>query len=108
MYQARGVKIRGIPTVKCEACATAKATQVISRRESKHQSRQPSWRILLDLFDLPVAINGHRYAMTITDEFSGLIWVFTMAHKSDSFNIIIDFEAWVKRQYGLSITPILV
>ena len=80
----------------------------LSRRESKHRSRQPSWRISLDLFDLPVAINGHRYAMSITDEFSGLIWVFTMAHKSDSFNIIIDFEAWVKRQYGLSITPILV
>jgi len=104
--QTRGVKIQGIPTVKCEACATAKATQVISQRESEHRSRQPFWRISLDLFDLPVAINSHRYAMTITDEFSGFIWVFTMAHKSDSSKIIIDFEVWVKRQFGLSICKI--
>ena len=106
VQSARGVRIRGVPTVKCEACAVSKSTQVISRRESEHRSRQPLWRITLDLFDLPHAINGHRYAMPITDEFSGRIWVFTMAHKSDSFDIIVDFEARAKRQYGLHICNI--
>lgn len=102
----RGVRIRGVPTVKCEACAVSKATQVISRRESEHQSKQPFWRVTLDLFDLPHAINGHRYAMPVTDEFSGRIWVFTMAHKHDSFDTVVDFEARVKRQYGLYICKI--
>ena len=44
--------------------------------------------------------------MTITDEFSGCIWVFTMAHKSDSFNTIVNFEAQAKRQYRLHICKI--
>ena len=41
VQSARGVRIRGVPTVKCKACGVSKATQVISRRESEHKSRQP-------------------------------------------------------------------
>ena len=41
VQSARGVRIRGVPTVKCKACAVLKSTQVISRRESEYQSRQP-------------------------------------------------------------------
>ena len=46
--------------------------------------------------------------MMITDKFNGFIWVFIMVYKSDSSKIIIDFEVWVKRQFGLSIYKICI
>ena len=105
---ARNVKIKGIPTKECKACAVTKATHVVSRLPSENRSRQPFWRICIDLFQLPVAFNGHQYSLNITDEYSGRIDVFTMAHKSDAFDIILDYEARVKRQYGLPICKIRI
>ena len=50
--------------------------------------------------------NGYQHALLITDEFSGRIFIYNLAHKSDAFDAIVDFEAKVKRQFGLSIVKI--
>ena len=40
LQSARGVRIRGVPTIKYKAYAVSKAMQDISRQESEHKSRQ--------------------------------------------------------------------
>ena len=60
----------------------------------------------MDLFKEVHSYNGYQHALLITDEFSGRIFIYNLAHKSDAFDAIVDFEAKVKRQFGLSIVKI--
>lgn len=103
VFSTRNVRIRGIPRKECQICSISKASRIISRRESEARSRRPFYRVCLDLFTLDIAYNGHKYALVFTDEFSGIIAVTTLSKKSESFQAIVDFEARIKRQFGLSI-----
>ena len=77
-----GVKIRGPLTVNCQACLQAKAKKQISRRPSRRMAPRPLWRIRFDLFTLEKAYNQMRYAVVIQDEFTGYIWVYPLAGKT--------------------------
>ena len=70
---ARNVKIKGIPRSKCTACGVATAHHVVSRRPSDNRSTTPYYRVCLDLFEHDVAYNGHKYALVLTDEYSGSV-----------------------------------
>ena len=106
ILQVKGVRIQGPSTVQCTHCATGKATEVISRRESPHRSRQPFYRIFLDIFEFSVAYNGHHYVLLITDEYSGMMFPWSIVSKTEAKDIILDFEARIKRHTGLSICKI--
>jgi hypothetical protein len=64
----------------------------------------PFQRIGLDLFFFHPAHNGHRIAEIFKCKFTGIISSITMAHKSSSFEGIRNYEARIKRQYGLNIS----
>jgi hypothetical protein len=103
VFSARNVRIRGIPKKECQICSISKASRIISRREPETRSRRPFYRVCLDLFILDIAYNGHKYALMFTDEYSGTIAVTTLTTRSQAFEAIVDFEARIKRQFGLSI-----
>ncbi|KAJ3453410.1 hypothetical protein MRS44_017657 [Fusarium solani] len=108
VLQTKGVRIKGPTTVQCTACGTGKATEIISRRESSDRSRQPFYRTFIDIFEFPAAFNGHRYVLLMTDEFSGMMFSWSLASKTDVSKIIKDFEARVKRHTGASICKIRI
>ena len=91
VLQTKGVRINGPTTVQCTACGTGKATEIISRRESSDRSRQPFYRIFIDIFEFPAAYNGHRYVLLITDEFSGMMFSWSLASKTEISKIV---RAW--------------
>jgi hypothetical protein len=108
VLQTRGVRIKGPTMVQCTACGTSKATEIISRRESPHRSRQPFYRVFIDIFEFPAAYNGRRYLLLITDEFSGMMFSWSLMSKPEVSNIIKDFEARIKRHTGASICKIRI
>ncbi|KAM4061809.1 hypothetical protein HRG_011802 [Hirsutella rhossiliensis] len=48
----KGIRIKGPTTVQCTACGTGKATEIISRRESPNKSRQPFFRVFIDIYQI--------------------------------------------------------
>jgi hypothetical protein len=82
------VKIEAIPCKHCEACNLAKATNVVSRRASDNRSQRPFWRIQVDVFFQTLGYNQHRYLLLVKEEYSGVIYGYTMASKSDSYPLI--------------------
>ncbi|KAM4061834.1 reverse transcriptase (RNA-dependent DNA polymerase) [Hirsutella rhossiliensis] len=108
VLQTKGVRIKGPTTVQCTACGTGKATEIISRRESPNKSRQPFFRVFIDIFEFPAAYNGHRYVLLVTDEFSGMMFSWSLTSKTEVSQIIKDFEARVKRHTGASICKIKI
>ncbi|KAL3955856.1 hypothetical protein ACCO45_009875 [Purpureocillium lilacinum] len=108
VLQTKGVRIKGPTTVQCTACGTGKATEIISRRESPNRSRQPFYRVFLDIFEFPAASNTHRYVLLATDEFSGMMFSWSMASKAEVSRIIKNFEARIKRHTGASICKIRI
>lgn len=103
VLKTQGVRIKGPTTVQCTACGTGKATEIISRRESSNKSRQPFYRIFIDIFSFPTAYNGHRYVLLATDEFSGMMFHWSLTSKTEVGQILKDFEARIKRHTGASI-----
>ncbi|KAJ6436983.1 integrase, catalytic core [Purpureocillium lavendulum] len=84
------------------------ARYIISRRESANRARQPFYRVFADLFEFPAAYNGHRYILLITDEFSGMMFSWSLSSKTETGGIIMEFEARIKRHTGASIYKIRI
>ncbi|KID83884.1 gag-pol polyprotein [Metarhizium guizhouense ARSEF 977] len=111
VMQTKGVRIKGPTTVQCTACGTSKATEIISRRESPHRSGQPFYRVFIDIFEFSAAYNGRRYVLLITDEFSGMMFSWSLTSKPEVSKVskaIKDFEARIKRHTGASICKIRI
>src|SRR5207248_13552 len=68
-----GMQIIGIPIHKCEACALAKATEVVSTAPAE-KALTPFERVLMDRFDLTRSINGYKYAHIYKCEKIGYIF----------------------------------
>ncbi|MDV3146753.1 MAG: DDE-type integrase/transposase/recombinase, partial [Sweet potato little leaf phytoplasma] len=47
--------------------------------------------------------SGHKYFLTIVDDFSRYTWLFLMKTKSEALTIIPRFFKYVETQYGVSI-----
>lgn len=108
VWSVRNVKIEGIKRAKCEHCAQAHASQVISRRASERKSMRPFWRIQWDLFDFPQAHDGTNWLLMIKDEFSGKLFGYLLQYKT-TIEVLCAVQAqvrWVKTQYGLQIAKI--
>lgn len=108
VWAARGVRINGTQRIKCEHCATAHATQVISRRASEDRARRPFWRISWDLFDFPRGLDGSNWLLLIRDEYSGALFANTLKTKSreDVFSALHGFVSMVRVKYGLPVCKI--
>jgi hypothetical protein len=108
MSNVYGVKIKGPVVFNCEACIQGKAKKNISRRQPARIAPRPLWRIHFDLFHLEKAFNQMRYALVIKDEFTGHIWAYPVAGKTqDEFvQTLKDFSRMIKAQYDLHICRI--
>lgn len=87
---AKGVRIKGLKTVHCDHCGQGKGHQVVSRRERSLRSRQPFWRIHLDIFTYPMNALGHRYALIIKAEYTGYTYSWPMERKENAVEILTD------------------
>ena len=88
---SRGVRVKGaITTVDCDACACAKAKQLISR-EPRDDVLKAGTRLAIDFHDFEDDVEGYSSLMLVTDRYSGFIWDFYLKdRKSDT--IIEAFE----------------
>jgi transposase InsO family protein len=57
--------------------------------------------VFIDIFEFPAAYNGRRYLLLITDEFSGMMFSWSLTSKPEVSNIIKDFEARIKPVIGM-------
>nr|CEG03241.1 unnamed protein product [Fusarium acuminatum CS5907] len=103
--KARGVKIKGISRIECETCATTYARRVVSRRSSERRSPRPFWRVHWDLQDYEEGYNGCKWLLLLKDEYSGCLYAYPLVTKGKEpiLNVILLFDRWVKRQFGLVI-----
>ena len=108
MSNVYGVKIKGSLTFNCQACLQAKAKRQVSRRQSSRIAPRPIWRIRFDIFELERAYNQLKYALVIQDEFSGHIWAYPLAGKTQEefVQTLKDFSRMIRTQYGLHICRI--
>ena len=70
---SKGVRIKGVKTVECEACGTSKAKRQI-RREPREYNHEPGLQLALDFHDNIEGLGGYKCLLLITDRWSGLMW----------------------------------
>ncbi|KAL9567430.1 hypothetical protein ACKAV7_008380 [Fusarium commune] len=70
--QSRGVKIRGISTVECDACGMAKVKRQV-RRQRRVLPEKAGIRLAIDFHDMS-GDPDYTSAMLVTDRYSGYIW----------------------------------
>lgn len=108
VMNARNVRIHGNAPLRCESCALARATQVISRTPSENRAPRPFYRVSFDLFDFPKGQFGDRWLLVIKEEYSGKLEATPLPDKSlaSTLPIIQEYESRVTRQYRLAIVAI--
>jgi hypothetical protein len=88
VQRAEGVRIKGVPTVKCDACGRAKSKRRI-RREARPNSEGPGERIAIDFHDYEAqSFNKERSQMLVTDRYSGHMWDFYFKDNRPARSII--------------------
>ena len=100
--QSIGVKLKGIPTCKCEFCALAKLRKTISR-QTPTKAAAPGGRVHMDMFYFPVAFNGHLYALIAIDEATGRTFVWTDKEKTFVRRAVRELKAYLWTQYGIKL-----
>ena len=56
-------------------------------------------------FSIP-SKNGSRYFLTIIDDYSRCTWIYLMKHKSETFNMLINFFNQIIRQFSTKIARV--
>ena len=74
-----GAKIRGIETVKCNACGQGKMKQQI-RRALKDLHEGPGYRLAVDFHDFNPG-RGFNSLILVTDRWSGLCWDYYLSDR---------------------------
>ena len=109
VQRAEGVRIRGVPTVKCDACGRAKSKRRI-RREVRLNNEGPGERIAIDFHDYEAqSFNKERSQMLITDRYSGHMWDFYFKDNRPARSIIKELDEFVlfaKVQFNITVKVI--
>lgn len=89
-----GMRITDKKSFDCEVCVMGKMTQPVSRKPDKRAVK---------VFDLvhcdlagpiaPVSKNGFKYALSFIDDYSGIIMIYFIKHKSDAVKGLEKFLA---------------
>ena len=93
-HVVEGMKISGTGEFECETCPLGKLTQNISRIPDKRASH-PMEFVHTDLSGAvdPVSIEGHKYVISFTDDFSGYVFTYFLKRKSDATKALEKFLA---------------
>jgi hypothetical protein len=82
----------------CITCATCKGCS-IPRAGILNPATRPLQRLHVDLITSPIhGVNGERYALVITDQYSGYLDVVPMRQKSDSKDAMVERMLFYERQ----------
>ena len=85
------LKFIGSPAT-CIHCAKSKQRQKNIPKENKHSALEIGWRISIDISSAMVPSFGNsKYWLLIQDDFSGYVWCFFLARKSDLSATIISW-----------------
>jgi 5'-3' exoribonuclease 2 len=104
-------KVNGIPMLDyhkidpCQGCLARKYCREQFRKKSKHRSKEPLGLINFDLYE-PMAktsLNGSRYFLLFTDNFSKKSWVYYLRTKGETFTKFKAFKEKVEVESGCKI-----
>ena len=76
------IKIKNLIVFNYEACVQTKVKRQILQRQFSRIAPRLFWRIRFDIFELERAYNQLKYALVIQDEFTGYIWAYLVAGKT--------------------------
>ena len=109
VQRAEGVRIKGIPTVKCDACGKAKSRRQI-RREPRPNNEGPGERIAIDFHDYEAqSFSRERSQMLVTDRYSGHIWDFYFKDNRPARSVIkvlSNFVLFMTVQFSVTVKVI--
>jgi len=106
----KGIVLANEPLPHSSTCTGCQAGKAHRKSHQASQTRftrssHPLKQVHLDLVG-PIqtaSINGHRFAVSFTCEYTDHVWSIPMKSKDQTLAIFKQFSAQVKRQYGLSI-----
>ncbi|KAI1003165.1 hypothetical protein K3495_g5042 [Podosphaera aphanis] len=100
-------KGRGPTTVECEACALAKARQILRKSSEKtYPVAAPFQQVNIDLFCFSLDRSGYRYNLILVDSWAGFIMAFSLKHKDDSGDAILEAIAMIATQFDRKVKSI--
>ncbi|KAI0993009.1 hypothetical protein K3495_g15175, partial [Podosphaera aphanis] len=98
---------RGPTTVECEACALAKAKQIINRNSEKSNPVQaPFEQINIDLFSFPPDKSKYKYVLILVDSWTGFTMAYSLKLKSDTSTVIFEAIALISTQFEKKVKSI--
>lgn len=109
VQQSEGVKIVGLPTVKCDACGRSKSKRLI-KRIPRAILEGPGERVALDFHDYEEGSNTkEKSQMLIMCRVTGILWDFYFKDNRPARSIIRALQIFVtfmKTQFGITVKVI--
>jgi hypothetical protein len=109
VQQAEGVRIKGITTVKCNACGRAKTKRQIQRAR-RLNDEGPGERLAIDFHAYEEGSSTkEKSQMLVTDRYSGLLWDFYFKDNRLGKSIISFLDTivqFLRKQYNITVKVI--
>ena len=109
VQQSEGVKVIGVPTVKCDACGISKSKRLISRRP-RTILESPGERVAIDFHDYEEgSTTKEKSQMLIVCRVTGILWDFYFTDNRTARSIIKHLETFVtfmKNQFNVMVKVI--
>jgi histone deacetylase 1/2 len=81
----------------CDACQQGKSHQ-LPFSESSRVVKSPLELVFSDVWGhTQTSLSGHNYYVSFIDAYSRFTWLYLINHKSDVFNVFLQFQAHVER-----------
>jgi histone deacetylase 1/2 len=87
----------------CDPCQQAKSHQ-LPYHVSTSVSTVPLEQVFSDVWGpAPLSIGKHAYYVSFIDDFSKYTWIYLLKKCSDVYQVFLDFQQYVERQFGIKI-----
>jgi len=87
----------------CDACLQAKSHQ-LPYPKSVSESSFPLQLIFSDVWGpAPKSVGHYQYYVSFIDDFSKFTWIFFLKNRSDVYQVFLDFQKLVERQFNRKI-----
>jgi histone deacetylase 1/2 len=81
----------------CDTCQQGKCHQ-LPFSESSREVKHPLELVFSDVWGLAhTSVSGHNYYVSFVDAYSRFTWLYLIKHKSDVFDIFVQFKKHVER-----------
>jgi histone deacetylase 1/2 len=87
----------------CDPCQQAKSHQ-LPYPVSTSVSTMPLEQIFSDVWGpAPLSVGKHAYYVSFIDDFIKFTWIYLLKKRSEVFQVFLDFQQYVERQFGRKI-----